>query len=87
MVMASFSPETDLPQMRTVVAEEIAQVDALRSEGRLGAIHISAVKGRVFIEVKADSEDAARATVETLPMARWWSIEVFPTQPPQRPEQ
>lgn len=80
IVMASFSPETDLPQMRAVIAEEVAQVQALRSEGRLGAVHVSGGKGRVFIEVLADDEEEAKATVETLPMAKWWEIEVFPTQ-------
>jgi len=34
IVMASFSPETDLPRMRAVIAEEVAQVQALRSEGQ-----------------------------------------------------
>ena len=82
IAMASFSPETDLPQMSTVIAEEIAQVQALRAEGRLGAVHVSAVKGRVFIEVTADDEESARHTVGTLPMAKWWEVEFFPTQGP-----
>ena len=82
IAMASFSPETDLPQMQTVIAEEVAQVEELRSEGSLGAVHVSAAKGRVFIEVIADDEDSARATIEMLPMAKWWVIEIFPTQGP-----
>lgn len=82
IAMASFSPETDLPQMQTVIAEEVEHVQALRAEGRVGAVHVSAAKGRVFIEVTADDEDSAMATIETLPMAKWWTIEIFPTQGP-----
>lgn len=80
IAMARFSPETDLPETRTVIAEEVAQGQALRAEGRLGAVHISSAKGRVFLEVTADDEESAAATVETLPMAKWWEIEIFSTQ-------
>lgn len=82
MVVASFSPETDLPQMNTVVAEEVAQVRRLTEEGRLATVHVSPSRGRVFIVVHADDERGARAVVETLPMARWWEIDVFPTMTP-----
>lgn len=85
VVVASFSPETDLPQMHTVIAEEVAQVQALTDAGRLRAVHVSVARGRVFLEVLADDESAARATVETLPMARWWDIDVFPTMTPPAP--
>jgi muconolactone delta-isomerase len=85
IVVASFSAETDLPGMNGVVAEEVAQVGTLQAEGRLGAVHVSPARGRVFLEVRAANEVAARATVETLPMARWWDIDVYPTMgPPDR---
>ena len=79
IAVASFSPETDLPLMTAVIAEEVAQVKALTAQGRLGAVHVSPARGRVFLEVLADDEHAARITVETLPMATWWEIEIFPT--------
>lgn len=82
IAVASFSPETDLPSMNAVIAEEVAQVRVLTSEGRLKALHISPARGRVFLEVMAESEDQARATVETLPMAQWWEVEIFPTMAP-----
>lgn len=85
MVVASFTPETDLPQIREVIAEEVAAVEALRAEGRIGSVHVSPEKGRVFLEVIEESDEAAQATVETLPMARWWAIEIFPTQGPPPP--
>jgi muconolactone delta-isomerase len=82
MVVAGFSTQTDLPAMNAVVAEEVARVDALTAEGRLGAVHVSPVRGRVFLEVHASTEAEARATVETLPMAKWWDIDVYPTMGP-----
>ncbi len=82
IVVASFSPDTDLPLMNAVVAEEVARVKALQAEGRLGAVHISPARGRVFLEVLAGDEDAASATVQTLPMAAWWEIDVYATIAP-----
>ena len=82
IAVASFSPETDLPLMTTVIAEEVAQVRALTKEGRLKAVHASPTRGRAFLEVIAESEDEARSTVESLPMAQWWEIEVYPTMGP-----
>jgi muconolactone delta-isomerase len=82
IAVATFSPETDLPQMNNVIAEEVAQVRKLTEEGRLGAVHISPARGRVFLEVRAGNETDARATVELLPMATWWAIDVFPTVGP-----
>ena len=85
MAVATFSPQDDLPQMNAVVAEEVAQVRALTAAGRLGAVHISPSRGRVFLEVRAGNEMDARATVESLPMAAWWDIDVYPTMgPPDR---
>lgn len=82
VAVASFSPESDLPDMNAVVAEEVAHVGALTAEGRLGAVHISPTRGRVFVEVHSEDEAGARATVESLPMARWWEIDMFPTMAP-----
>lgn len=82
MAVASFSPEHDLPQMNTVIAEEVAQVKALSAEGRLTAVHVSPTRGRVFLVVNAEDEVAARAIVETLPMAQWWTLDVFPLMRP-----
>ena len=82
IAVASFSPETDLPSMMTVLTEEVARVRQLTAEGRLRAVHISPARGRAFLEVMAESEDEAKATVESLPMAQWWEIEVYPTMVP-----
>lgn len=81
IAVASFA-ETDLPLMRAVIEEEVAQVRVLTAEGRLKAVHVSPTRGRVFLEVSAASEEEARATVESLPMAQWWEIEIYPTMAP-----
>jgi hypothetical protein len=39
-------------------------------------------RGRVFIEVFAPDETSAKATVGTLPMAKWWDLDIYPTPPP-----
>ena len=82
IAVASFSPETDLPQMYAVMAEEVARVHLLMAEGRLKAVHASPTRGRAFLEVIAESEEEARATVESLPMAQWWEIDLYPTTGP-----
>lgn len=79
IAVASFSPETDLPLMNAVIDEEVAQARALTSQGRLKAVHVSPTRGRVFLEVRAESADEAQETVETLPMAKWWGIDIYPT--------
>ena len=82
MVIGQFNPETDLPQMNAVLDEEIAMVHTLKSAGRLGSVHISPARGRVFLEIIAEDASAAEATVHTLPMAKWWEIDVYPTVGP-----
>ena len=68
--------------MNSVIAEEVAQVQVLRAEGRRGSLHLSPLRGRVFMEVFAEDQDAARTTVQTLPMAKWWDIDIYPTVAP-----
>ena len=82
MVIGAFDPEVDLPLMSTVLAEEVAQVQILKGQGRLGSVHISPSRGRVFLEIIAADTAEAQATTETLPMAKWWSIDIYPTVGP-----
>jgi hypothetical protein len=85
MVVATFKPETDMRDVFAVVNDELAQVEVLRAEARMGSIHISLARGTTFIEVFAPDEGSARATAEALPMARWWDLDVYPTAPPALP--
>ena len=72
-----------MDEVFAVVAEEQAQVKVLEDEGRVGTISLSLARGTVFI---ADDAEQASATVHTLPMARWWELDVFPLGAPASPE-
>lgn len=78
MVVATFRDGTDMDDVFAVIPEERARVAELEQDGRVGDIHLSLARGTVFIEVHADDPDDAAATVRTLPMARWWDLDVFP---------
>ena len=85
MVVATFKPGTDMRDVFAVVRDELAQAEVLRSQDRIGSIHISLARGTTFIETFASDERSARATAETLPMAKWWDLDVYQTTPPALP--
>ena len=71
-----------MAEVFAVVAEEQAKVAELVAQGRVGAIHLALSRGTVFIETFADDSEAAEATVRSLPMARWWDLDVYPIGAP-----
>lgn len=85
MVICTFKPDTNMDEVFAVVAEEQAQVAVLEEQGRVGAIDLSLARGTVFIKTFAESPAEAAATIETLPMAKWWDLDVFPIAAPARP--
>ena len=82
IVLATIKHDTNMQEMFAVVREEIAQVELLRSEKRVGAVYLSQSRRTVFIEVFAESDAEVRATIATLPMARWWVLDLFPVSEP-----
>lgn len=82
MVVCTFKPGTDMKDVMAVVAEERSAVADLQAAGSLGEIKLATPHGKVFIQAFADDLDTARANIETLPMARWWDIEVYPIVQP-----
>jgi len=82
IVICTFKPDTEMTEVFAVVAEEMAQVKALEAEGRLGSVHLSLARGTVFIEVFALDEILAIETVASLPMAKWWDLDVYQIQAP-----
>ena len=48
----------------------------------MGAVHIARERGTVFIEVFADSDDAVRDTIRTLPMSPWFELDLFAVRGP-----
>lgn len=85
MAVCTFKDGTDMADVFAVVAEEQAMVATLVAEGRIGSIHLALSRGTVFIETFADDENAASATVRSLPMAIWWDIDFFPIGAPAIP--
>jgi pyridoxamine 5'-phosphate oxidase family protein len=86
IVVATFKPDTDMREVMAVVAEERAQVDVLKRDGRMGSGFISQPRGTVFLEIFAADESGAAETAKTLPMSKWWDLDVYPTPAPALPE-
>jgi muconolactone delta-isomerase len=86
MVVCTFKPETVMDDVFAVVAEEQAQIRELEAEGRIGAIHLSMARRTVFLEIFATDADSAEQTVRTLPMSKWWDLDLYPTAPPVNPD-
>jgi len=82
IVICTFKPDTNMDEVFAVAAEEMAQVKTLEDAGRLGPVNLSLARGTVFLEVFADDAAAAEATVHTLPMAKWWNLDIFPIAAP-----
>ena len=85
MVVCTFRDGTTMEEVFAVVAEEQARVAELEREGRVGRIHLALARGTVFIETFADGPEGAADTVRSLPMAKWWDLDVFPVGPPSTP--
>jgi hypothetical protein len=85
MVVCTFKPDTVMSEVFAVVEEEVAQVAVLAAEHRIGAIHLAMERGTVFLEIFAENAEAAADTVRTLPMAKWWDLDVFAVGSPTGP--
>lgn len=87
MVVCTFKEGTVMSDVYDVVAEEQAKAAELQSAGKIGPIHLATIaRGTVFIETFATSAEEAEVIVQSLPMAEWWDIDVFPLSAPGRPE-
>lgn len=86
MVVCTFKPGTEMSDVYSVVAEEQAKAAELQAAGKIGAIHLATIsRGTVFIETFAQNPEEATATIQSLPMAIWWDIDVFPLSAPGKP--
>lgn len=83
MVICTFKDGTVMEEVFAVSAEEQVKVRQLQGEGHLGAVRLAIPRGKVFLEVFAADADTAMATVQELPIAKWWDIDLYPvTSPP-----
>lgn len=79
MVVATFRTGTSMEEVLTVVAEEQAKVAELQAAGTIGEIRLAtASRQTVFLEVFGSSPEEVDASVRTLPMAKWWDLDIFP---------
>ena len=82
MVVATFKPGTNMADVMAVVPEEQARIRELQAEGRINALYLAtAARQTVFLESFGDDIDDVVAMVNTLPMAVWWDLDVFPLNP------
>jgi muconolactone delta-isomerase len=83
MVMATFRSGTSMDEVLAVVHEEQVRLSELQAQGKVGALYLAtAVRQTVFLEVFASNPDDVEKTVATLPMAKWWDLDVYPLNPP-----
>lgn len=75
MIVCTFASDTVWDEVTAVVAAEQAAAKALHDEGRLLSVRVSVKRDKVFLEVLAEDEVEAAATVRRLPMAQWWELE------------
>ena len=82
MVVCTFKEGTDMADVMKVVAQERSAVAELQAAGTIGVVKLATPQGKVFLEVHASDADSALASVATLPMAKWWTIEIYSIVPP-----
>jgi muconolactone delta-isomerase len=86
MVVCTFKQGTEMKDVYSVVAEEQAKAAELQAAGKIGAIHLATIsRGTVFIETFAENLEEATATIQLLPMAIWWDVDVYPLSAPGKP--
>jgi muconolactone delta-isomerase len=86
MVVATLRDDTDLAEFAALRDDEQKQLEVLRSAGLVGAHYVSPARRATFVEVVADDEEQVTKTLATLPFARFFDAEVYPTTPPDPAE-
>jgi hypothetical protein len=86
MVVATIRHDTDFAEFAALRGDEQKQLEVLRSEGRIGAHYVSPARLATFIEVIAADEEQVAETLATLPFARFFNADVYPTTPPDAAE-
>lgn len=86
MVFATLRDDTDLTEFAALREDEQKQLEVLRAEGRVGAHYVSPARRATFLEVVAADETEVADTLATLPFARFFDADVYPTTPPDPAE-
>lgn len=86
MVVGVLRDDTDLAEFAALRNDEEKQLELLRSAYRIGAHYVSPARRATFVEVIADDEKQVAETLATLPFARFFDADVYPTTPPDAAE-
>ncbi len=83
MVVATFKPDTKMDEVMAVVPQEQQRIAELQAEGRIESLYLAtAARQTVFLVVAGSSSEDVSAIVQTLPMALWWDLDIYPLNPP-----
>ncbi|WP_086845720.1 muconolactone Delta-isomerase family protein [Amycolatopsis kentuckyensis] len=82
MVVGTLRDDTDLGEFAALREDEHKQLEVLRSQGRIGAHHVSPARRATFVEIVAADEGQVAEILATLPFARFFDADVYPLAPP-----
>jgi hypothetical protein len=82
MVVATFKEGVTEEEIRALIPAEQAQAKLLEEKGLIGLIKVAMPKRTVFIEAFGKDDQSALETIYSLPLAKFWDIELFPITPP-----
>jgi muconolactone delta-isomerase len=86
MVVATLRDDTDPGDLEPLRTDEQKQLEVLRSAGRIGAHYISPARRATFLEVIAADPEQVTETLESLPFARFFETDIYPTTAPDAAE-
>ena len=82
MVVATFKDGVTADQIRELIPAEQKQAKLLEEKGLIGSIKVAMAKRKVFIEAFGSEEKIVSSTIESLPLVKLWSYEIYETTPP-----
>lgn len=85
MVVAKFKEGVSPEEIRALIPAEQVQAKILEDKGLLGFIKVAMPKRTVFLEAFGADDQNVLETIQTLPLAAVWDVEIFPTTPPAGP--
>jgi len=85
MVIATFKEGITQDEIRALIPAEQAQAKVLEERGLLGFIKVAMPRRTVFLEAFGLDDQSILETINSLPLARLWDIEIFLTTPPAGP--
>ena len=85
MVVATFKDGVTADQIRELIPAEQKQAKLLEEKGLIGSIKVAMAKRKVFIEAFGDDEKIVSSSIESLPLVKLWSYEIYETTPPAGP--